>query len=102
MTTTQWYDPQLKIAIREELPGGYFRELRDIRVGAQSPQLFTIPAGYQLTKAPQKSQSAPADARQQGAPGQQAPQRAVPQQAPAQQRVPSPPQQYPAQPYPRR
>lgn len=102
MTTTQWYDPQLKIAIREELPGGYFRELRDIRVGAQSPQLFMIPAGYQLTKAPKKSQSAPADAQQQGAPGQQVPQRAVPQQAPAQQGVPSPPQQYPAQPYPRR
>ena len=111
MTSTQWYDPQLKIAIREELPGGYFRELRDVQVGAQSPQLFMVPAGYQKTTVPQKSQSAPAAAPQQGAPGQQVPQRAVPQQAPAQQRAPypaqqqrtpNPPQQYPAQPYPGR
>jgi hypothetical protein len=111
MTSTQWYDPQLNIAIREELPGGYFRELRDIRVGAQSPQLFMVPAGYQLTKAPQRKQSAPTAAPQQDTSGQQVPQRAAPQQAPAQQRAPypaqqqrapSPPQQYPAQPYPGR
>ena len=89
MTSTQWYDPQLNIAIREELPGGYFRELRNIRVGAQSPQLFTVPAGYQLTKAPQRKQSASDAAPQQDAPAQQ-------------QRAPSPPQQYPAQPYPGR
>jgi len=130
MTSTQWYDPQLKIAIREELPGGYFRELRDIKVGAQSPQLFTVPAGYKLTKAPPKQpaasaqqqapkQAAPkqAPAQQQRAPypaqqqapypaQQQAPaqqQRApypVQQQAPAQQQAPYPTQQYPAQPYP--
>ena len=89
MTSTQWYDPQLNIAIREELPGGYFRELRNIRVGAQSPQLFTVPAGYQLTKAPQRKQSASDAAPQQAAPARQ-------------QRAPSPPQQYPAQPYPGR
>ncbi len=89
MTSTQWYDPQLNIAIREELPGGYFRELRNIRVGAQSPQLFTVPDGYQLTQAPQRKQSASDAAPHQDAPAQQ-------------QRAPSPPQQYPAQPYPGR
>jgi hypothetical protein len=46
MTSTQWYDPELKIAIREELQGGFIRELRDIKVGKQDKKLFEIPAGY--------------------------------------------------------
>jgi hypothetical protein len=45
-TTTQWYDPELKIAVREELPGGYFREITNIRVAPQPPALFQVPAGY--------------------------------------------------------
>jgi hypothetical protein len=45
-TTTQWYDPELQIAVREEMPGGYFREIRDIRVGPQAANLFEVPAGY--------------------------------------------------------
>lgn len=43
---TQWYDPQLQIAIREQLPGGYFREIRDIKIAPQPPRLFQLPAGY--------------------------------------------------------
>ena len=74
ITSTQWYDPELQIAIREELSGGYFRELRDIRVAPQPDHLFTVPANYQrvtreqqqpavpTTKAPQ--QRAPYPARQ--------------------------------------
>jgi len=46
MLSTQWYDPELQIAVREELPGGKYRELRDIRVGLQPEQLFSVPAGY--------------------------------------------------------
>ncbi|MFQ5644191.1 MAG: hypothetical protein ACE5FQ_10915 [Thiogranum sp.] len=46
LTSTQWYDPELQITVREEKPGGKYRELRDIRVGAQPAQLFRIPAGY--------------------------------------------------------
>ncbi len=42
----QWYDPQLKIAIREEFPGGYIRELVNIKQGAQPSHLFSIPAGF--------------------------------------------------------
>jgi outer membrane lipoprotein-sorting protein len=42
----QWYDPELKIAIREEFPGGYIRELVNIEQGAQPSDLFTIPAGF--------------------------------------------------------
>jgi len=45
-TATQWYDPELELSIREELPGGYVRELRDIRTGMQEKTLFEIPEGY--------------------------------------------------------
>lgn len=48
----QWHDPQLHIAIREELPGGFVRELKHIRVGHQDPALFRIPAGYRLLTPP--------------------------------------------------
>ena len=46
-TMTQWFDPQLSLAIREEFPGGMVREMRNIRVGTQDPSLFTVPSGYQ-------------------------------------------------------
>ena len=42
----QWYDPKLGVAIREELPGGYVREMSDIRVGKQPDSLFEVPRGY--------------------------------------------------------
>lgn len=45
-SATQWYDPELKMSIREELPGGYIRELRDIKTGPQEKELFEIPDGY--------------------------------------------------------
>lgn len=46
-TTTSWYDPELKISVREQLPGGLFRELRDIKIAPQPATLFQVPAGYQ-------------------------------------------------------
>ena len=52
MQSSQWYDPQLQMMIREELPGGYVRELRNIKVGKQSAKLFEIPNGYQRMMAP--------------------------------------------------
>jgi hypothetical protein len=52
MTATQWFDTELGIVIREELPGGYLRELRDIQVGPQDPALFEVPAGYREVPAP--------------------------------------------------
>ena len=42
----QWYDPKLKMVIRETLVGGYVRELRNIKVAKQNKSLFKIPAGY--------------------------------------------------------
>lgn len=54
MESAQWYDPELKISIREELPGGAYRELRNIRVEKQSPELFTVPAEFKKVAAPQQ------------------------------------------------
>ena len=45
-SSMQWYDPELKIAIREEMEGGFIRELRNIRTGKQDSKLFAVPAGY--------------------------------------------------------
>lgn len=42
----QWYDQKLKMVIREMLPGGYVRELRNINVAKQSKALFKIPGEY--------------------------------------------------------
>lgn len=48
----QWHDPELHIAIREELPGGYVRELKNIRLEPVPRRLFEIPAGYRRIPAP--------------------------------------------------
>jgi len=42
----QWYDLKLKMVIREELPGGYVRELRNIKIATQNKNLFKVPSGY--------------------------------------------------------
>ena len=42
----QWHDDELKFAIREVLPGGYMRELRNIKIGKQKDDKFKIPADY--------------------------------------------------------
>ena len=42
----RWFDAELNLAVREEFPGGYVREMRNIVVAPQSPTLFNIPAGY--------------------------------------------------------
>ena len=46
MESQQWYDPKLKMVIRETLPGGYVRELRNIKVAKQNKSLFKIPSDY--------------------------------------------------------
>ena len=71
MQSTQWYDPELQISIREELPGGYFRELRDIKVGPQPDHLFSVPADYtRVTAEQEQPPGAPTGAQQQRAPQQ--------------------------------
>lgn len=42
----RWYDPELNVVIREEHPGGFVQEMRNIRVSKQNPKLFVIPAGF--------------------------------------------------------
>lgn len=42
----RWYDPALNLVIREVMPGGYVREMRNIQVGPQNPTLFQVPKGY--------------------------------------------------------
>ena len=42
----QWYDNKLKIAIKEELPNGSSRELKNVTVGKQKEKLFDLPTGY--------------------------------------------------------
>ena len=61
--TFQWYDPELKLAVREEFPGGYVSELKNIRVGPQPDDLFTVPAGYKRMTMPQGGQQPPAGRR---------------------------------------
>jgi outer membrane lipoprotein-sorting protein len=52
----QWYDPELQLAVRQELPGGYVSEFKNIRVGEQPDRLFTIPAGYERLEQPAATQ----------------------------------------------
>ncbi|MBK1719929.1 hypothetical protein [Thiocystis violacea] len=50
--TFQWYDPQLKLSVREEFPGGFVRELGNIQIGPQPDDLFRVPEGYSKMDAP--------------------------------------------------
>ncbi len=52
--TLQWYDPVLKMPVREEMPGGYARELRNIQVGPQPASLFELPQGYTKKEMPRQ------------------------------------------------
>lgn len=52
----QWYDPKLKMVIREELPGGFIRELRNIKVAKQDKNLFKIPSEYKKEVMPDMHQ----------------------------------------------
>jgi hypothetical protein len=56
--TFQWYDPELKLAVRQEFPGGAVSELKNIRVGKQPDDLFVVPAGYTRVQTP-KGQAQP-------------------------------------------
>lgn len=49
-----WVDRSLGMPVREQLPGGYVRELRDIQESPQDPSLFQIPAEYQRVELPKQ------------------------------------------------
>lgn len=42
----QWLDPELQISVRAEMPGGFVREVREIRIGAQPDFLFRVPPDF--------------------------------------------------------
>lgn len=50
--TYQWYDPKLKLAVRQEMPGGFVQELTNIQIGPQPDALFEVPAGYTKVEPP--------------------------------------------------
>jgi outer membrane lipoprotein-sorting protein len=53
MRAEQWYDPKLNLVIRQEFPGEFSSELKNIKVGKQPDHLFAIPAGYERVSQPQ-------------------------------------------------
>ncbi len=48
-----YYDPELRVELREELPTGEVRSLRNIVVGAVDPAAFSVPTGWTEITAPQ-------------------------------------------------
>ncbi|MCP3669976.1 MAG: hypothetical protein GY814_06005 [Gammaproteobacteria bacterium] len=50
----QWYDPVLKLAVREEGAASMVNELRNIQPGPQPEHLFQLPAGYSKIDAPKQ------------------------------------------------
>ncbi|MGB5473662.1 MAG: DUF4412 domain-containing protein [Gammaproteobacteria bacterium] len=55
MVSYQWYDPALQMIISEEQPGGFTRNLINIKQQAQPAELFSVPAGYKEISMPQGS-----------------------------------------------
>jgi len=54
----RWYDPELSVEIRQEYPGGFIREMRNIQVERQNPDLFKVPAGYKKVTPQQQAPDA--------------------------------------------
>lgn len=46
-TGSWWFDPELRVVVREELPGGEVRRLDEIVVGAIEDSAFQVPDGWQ-------------------------------------------------------
>ncbi len=42
-----WFDPALRVVVREDLPGGETRRLDDITIGPVDPSAFVVPEGWQ-------------------------------------------------------
>ena len=46
-----WFDPELLVVVREEMPGGIVRALKDIQVGPIDPAMFMPPEGFTRVEA---------------------------------------------------
>lgn len=51
-TGSWWFDPELRVVVREDLPGGEVRRLEDIIVGPVDASAFQVPDGWQKQDAP--------------------------------------------------
>lgn len=58
--TFQWYDPELKLVIKQELPGGVVTELKGIQIGEQPDSLFVVPSDYTRMPPPRQGRGMPA------------------------------------------
>jgi len=47
-----WFDPELRLVVREELPGGEVRRLENITVDSIQESAFQVPDGWQKQDAP--------------------------------------------------
>lgn len=47
-----WFDPQLRVVVRETLPNGETRRLENITVGPVDPAAFQVPQGWQKLELP--------------------------------------------------
>jgi hypothetical protein len=54
--TFQWYDPEIGIIIKEVMPGGYIRELKDIKLGKQAEDIFQVPSDYKKVQSAMPAQ----------------------------------------------
>ena len=52
MRNEWWYDPELKLILRETLPDNTLRQLENITTGPVDPAQFTVPDGWQRITAP--------------------------------------------------
>jgi len=66
-TGTWWFDPELRVAVRENLPGGETRRLDDLVVGPVDPALFQVPDGWTRVKQAAPSRAQPANPAPQAA-----------------------------------
>jgi len=51
-----WFDPELRVTVKEVLPSGETRALEEIHVGQVDPALFQVPAGWEKKELPQQPQ----------------------------------------------
>ena len=61
-----WVDRSLGVAVKEELPGGFVRELREIHEGPQEPTLFQVPSDYKRIEIPKQPPGQPGSERAPG------------------------------------
>jgi len=52
LSTGWWFDPTLRVVVREDLPGGGSRRLENIQAGPVDPALFDAPTGWQKQNMP--------------------------------------------------